>query len=57
MKKPDYNIMVMSTISGLTVMEDHKEGIIMVNGEVVKFKYSELFADHYRYSGSVYNNN
>ena len=51
MKKPDYNIMVMSTISGLTVMEGHKDEIRMVNGEVVKFNYTELFADHYRYSG------
>ena len=27
MKEPDYNIMVMSTISGLTVMQVHKEEI------------------------------
>ena len=33
MKEPDYNIMIMSTFKGLTVLEDHKEEKIMVNGE------------------------
>ena len=57
MKEPDYNIMVMSTISGLTVMQVHKKKIRIVNGEVVKFNYPELFPVHQRYSGSVQNNN
>ena len=28
---------------------------MMVNGEVVKFKYPEVVADHYRYRGGVEN--
>ena len=40
MKEPDYNITMMSTFSGFTMMDDQKEEIIMVNGEVVKFRYT-----------------
>ena len=29
----------------------------MVNGEIVKFKYTEVVADNYRYMGVVENNN
>ena len=29
----------------------------MVNGEIVKFKYPEVVADHYRYRGAVENHN
>ena len=36
---PDYNIIIMSNISGLTGTEVHKQEIRMMNGEVVKFKY------------------
>ena len=30
---------------------------MMVNGELVKFKYPEVVADHYRYRGAVDNHN
>ena len=53
----DYNIMMMSTFSGLTVPEGQKEERRMVNGEVVKFKYPEVVADHYRYRETVENHN
>ena len=56
-KYPDYNIIMVSTFSGLTVTEGKKEEIIRVNGEVVKFKYPEVVADHYRYRGAVKNRN
>ena len=49
--------MMMSTFSNLTVPEAQKEDIRMVNGEVVKFKDTEVVADHYRYMGSVVNKN
>ena len=39
LKEPDYNITMISTFSGLTVMEGQKEEKRTVNGEVVKFKY------------------
>ena len=29
----------------------------MVNGEIVKLKYTEVVADYYRYRGEVYNHN
>ena len=29
----------------------------MVNGGIVKFKYHEVFSDHYKYRGSVDNHN
>ena len=47
----------MSTFSGLTVPEGHKEDRKVLNGEVVKFKYPEVVADHYRYRGAVENHN
>ena len=47
LKDPDYNIIMMSIFSVLTVPEGQKEDRRMVNGEVVKFKYNEVVADHY----------
>ena len=47
MKEPDYNIMMMSNFSGLTVPEGQKEEIRMLNGDVIKFKYPPVVADHY----------
>ena len=47
MKEPDYNIMMMSNFSGLTVPEGQKEEIRMVNGGVSKFKYPEVVSEHY----------
>ena len=38
--------MIMSTFSGLTVPEGQKEEIRVVNGEMVKFKYSDVVTDH-----------
>ena len=46
MKEPDYNIMMMSNFSGLTVPEGQKEEIRMVNGGVSKFKYPEVVSDN-----------
>ena len=43
-KKPDYNIIIMSTFS--TVPEGQKEKRRIVNGEVVKFKYIEVVVYH-----------
>ena len=57
MKDYDYNIMMMSTFSGWTVLEGHKEGIRMVNGGVSKFKYPAVVADYYRCRGAVGNHN
>ena len=37
--------------------EGQKEKRRMMNGEVVKFKYPEVVADHYRYRGAVENHN
>ena len=51
LKNPDYSIMMVSTFWGLTVPEDQKEDIRMVNGEVVKFKNPEAVEDNYRYRG------
>ena len=52
-----YNIMMMSTLSGLTVPEGQKEETITVNGQVVKFKYHKIIATNYRYKGAVDNQN
>ena len=57
LKNPDYSIMIVSTFLGLTVPEDQKEDIRMVNGEVVKFKNPEAVEDNYRYRGEVDNKN
>ena len=46
LKDTDYNIMMMSTFSGLTVPEDKKEDRMMVNGEVVKFNYTGVVFDN-----------
>ena len=48
LKDLDYNIMMMSTFLGLNVPEGQKEESRTVNGEIVKFKYTEVVADHYR---------
>ena len=50
-KEPDYNMMMMSTFSGLNVPEGHKNKRILLNGEVVKFKYLKSVTDHYVYRG------
>ena len=57
MKEPDYNIMMMSNFSGLTVPEGQKEERRMVNGEVVKFKYPVTAVDNYIYRGVLENKN
>ena len=44
---------MISTFLGLTAPEGQKEQIRMVNGEVVKFKYPEVVADHYIYMGAA----
>ena len=51
LKEIDYNIIMMSTFSGLTVPEVQKEDRRMMNGEEVKFKYPEVVSDNYRYRG------
>ena len=55
MKKPYYNIIIISTFSGLTVPEGYKGEKRMGNGDLVKFKYPVIVDDHYRYRGSVSN--
>ena len=57
MNRPDLNIMLMLTYSGLTVIDDKKEERRMVNEEVTKFIYPEIVAYYYRYIGEVENNN
>ena len=57
MKEPYCHKVTMLMYSGLTVPDGHKLEIIMVNGEVVEFKYPHIVADHYRYRGVVDNNN
>ena len=52
LKDPYYTIVTMLTFSGLNVPEGQKEDIRMVNGDVFKFKYTEVFADHYEYRGN-----
>ena len=56
-KEPYYNIMMVSTFSVLTVMEGQKEKKIMVNIDVVKFRYPEVVSCHYKYKGEVENHN
>ena len=57
MKEPDYNILIISTFSGLAVPEVQKEDRSMVNVEEVKFKYPEVVDDYCRFRGVVDNNN
>ena len=57
LKEPDYNIMMMSTYSDLTVLEGQKEDRRMVNGKMFKFKYPEVVANHYRYRAAAENHN
>ena len=57
LKKPDYNIMMMTTFSVLTVTQNQKEERRMVNEEVVKFNYPEVVADYYRYREAAENQN
>ena len=49
LKDPNYNIVIMSTFSGLTVPGINKEDKIVVNVDVFKFKYLEVVAGNYRY--------
>ena len=42
-KEPDYNEIIMSTFLGFNVTEVQNQEIIIVNKEVVKLKYTELF--------------
>ena len=46
LKEPYYNTIMISTFQGLTVPEGQKEEISMMNGWVVKFKYSEAVANN-----------
>ena len=39
---------MMTKLSYLTVLEGQKEERRMVNGELIKLKYPEVVADHYR---------
>ena len=39
LKHPDYNIIMMSQCLGLNVPENQKEERMMVNRDIVKFKY------------------
>ena len=57
MKKPYYNIMIMSAFSGFSMLGNQKKKRSMVNVEVVKLNYTDIVSVHYRYSGEVYNNN
>ena len=57
MKEPDYNILIISTFSGLSVPEVQKEDRSMVNVEEVKFKYPAVVDDYCRFRGVVDNNN
>ena len=57
MKEPDYNILIISTFSGLSVPEVQKEDRSMVNVEEVKFKYPEVVDDYCRFRGVVENHN
>ena len=47
--------MMMSNFLALTVTGGQKEDIRMLNGEIVKLKYPEVVADHYRYREEVEN--
>ena len=44
-------------VTSFTVPVGHKEERVMVNGEVFKFKYPAIVADHYISRGSVENHN
>ena len=57
LKDSDYNIMMMSTCSGLTVIEVQTEEIMIVNGEVYKLDYPEVVAGYYKYRREVDNHN
>ena len=57
LKNTDYNIMVLSNFSDLTVTEGQKEKIRMDNGEVIRFNYPKIVMDHYRYRRAVENHN
>ena len=39
------------------MLEVQKEERRTMNGEIVKFKYTEVVADNYRYTGAVENKN
>ena len=45
-KDIDYNNMMMSTYSGLTVPEGQKEERRMVHGGIVHFKYPEVVVNY-----------
>ena len=42
-KEPDYNIIMIYTCSILTVTDGQKEGIIILHGVAIKFKYPAIF--------------
>ena len=56
-KEHDYNIIMMSTCSILTVPAGQKEKTRIVLGEAIKFNYPAFFSDHYRYREVVENHN
>ena len=46
LKDPGYNITLMKNFSGLTVIEVQEEERSMMNGGLVKFKYTEVVSNH-----------
>ena len=48
---------MMLTYSGLDVPDIHKEGTGIVHGEAIKFKYSAVLPDKYKYRVAVEDNN
>ena len=57
LKEPDYNIVVISTFSGLAVPEAQKEEKSTVNVESVKFHYPAVVDYYCIFRGVVDNNN
>ena len=56
-KDENYNMIRMSTYSGVTVFNDQKEKYGFSKGQVLTFKYVESFSCHCLYRGSMDNHN
>ena len=56
-KEPDYNIIMIYTCSILTVTDGQKEGIIILHGVAIKFKYPAIVSYNCVYRGVVDNHN
>ena len=57
MKEPDYTMKLMATYGSLTCHDDEKDNTRRVGDQVLRFKYTKPFSDHFQYRHAVDDHN